>query len=153
MFLADHGPDRQFTPIIAPPLGNQQQGFLQSKRIAACDGADKSRTDCEARHPQVITKPIAVPPMREKHSDNSSVVGNTGAIESPAINTSTNAAVGLLVRSIRNVVTAMAIEAARVTVTRHPDKYGRNTDPAREVPGQSSSGSNQNYSVIIITVR
>ena len=69
-------------------------------------------------HPHVITKPIAVPPMRGKAVPTMArVVGNTGAMEIPAMNTSAKAAVGLLVRSIRNVVTAMAIEAASVTST------------------------------------
>ena len=45
------------------------------------------------------------------------VVGNTGAMDSPAIKTSTAAAPGLLVRSMRNVVIAIAIDAASVTVT------------------------------------
>ena len=66
-------------------------------------------------HPQVMTKPVAVPVMRGKALPTmANVVGNTGAIERPAINTSTAAAVGLLVRSMRNVGTAMAMEAAKI---------------------------------------
>ena len=69
-------------------------------------------------HPQVMTKPMAVLVMRGKASPTmASVVGKTGAIESPLRKTSTNAAPGLFVRSIRKVVTAIATDAIRVTVT------------------------------------
>ena len=68
-------------------------------------------------HPQVMANPIAVPVMRGNADPTiASVVGNTGAIASPAIKTSAAAAPGFFVRSIRNVVTAMATEAASVTV-------------------------------------
>ena len=68
-------------------------------------------------HPQVMTKPMAVPVMRGKASPTmASVVGKTGAMESPAMKTSANAAVGRVVRSIKKVVTAIAVDAARVTV-------------------------------------
>ena len=69
-------------------------------------------------HPQVITKPMAVPVMRGKASPTiASVVGKTGAMESPARKTSAKAVGGRLVRSIRKVVIAMAADAKSVTVT------------------------------------
>ena len=66
--------------------------------------------------PQVITNPIAVPVIRGNASPTiASVVGNTGAIESPARNTITPAAAGPLARSIRKVVMVMASAATSVT--------------------------------------
>lgn len=68
--------------------------------------------------PQVITNPMAVLVMRGNASPTmASVVGKTGAMESPARKTSAKAAAGLLVRSMRYVVMAMAKEATKVTVT------------------------------------
>src|SRR5215472_17742219 len=68
--------------------------------------------------PQVITNPMAVPVMRGNAAPViASVVGNTGAIERPATNTSANANEALLVRSMRNVVIAIAMEAPSVTST------------------------------------
>ena len=67
-------------------------------------------------HPQVMTKPMAVPLMRGKALPTSaSVVGNTGAMAIPARKTSPAATFGFLVRSMRKVVMAMAMEAAIVT--------------------------------------
>src|ERR1039458_5275994 len=67
-------------------------------------------------HPQVMTMPIAVPVMRGNAVPTMArVVGKTGAMETPAMKTSTEAVIGLLVRSIRQVVTAMAMDAAKVT--------------------------------------
>src|SRR5271166_3509693 len=69
-------------------------------------------------HPQVITKPIAVPVIRGKASPTiARVVGNTGAIDNPARKTKTQAAVAVLVRNIKNVVIAIAIDPTMVTVT------------------------------------
>src|ERR1700739_5153292 len=68
--------------------------------------------------PHVITKPIAVPLIFGNAVPTiARVVGKTGAMESPATKTSAAATEGLLVRSMKNVVTAMAMEAARVTST------------------------------------
>ncbi len=64
-----------------------------------------------------MTSPMAVPDIRGKASPTiARVVGKTGAMEMPARNTSAAAAIGLRVRSIRNVVMAMATEAHKVTV-------------------------------------
>jgi len=67
-------------------------------------------------HPQVMTKPMAVPVMRGKAEPViASAVGKTGAMDRPAVKTRTPAAPGLTVRSMRNVVTAIAMEATRRT--------------------------------------
>ena len=84
--------------------------------------------------PQVITKPMAVPVMRGKALPTmASVVGKTGAMERPAMKTSTTAMPGLLVRSMRNVVMAMAMDAARVTsIGGHMMQDRRDADAADE---------------------
>lgn len=67
--------------------------------------------------PQVMAKPMAVPVICGKAVPTiASVVGKTGAMAIPARKTSAAAAAGLLVRNIKNVVMAMAMEEARVTV-------------------------------------
>ena len=66
--------------------------------------------------PQVITKPIAVPVRRGKPvSVMAGVVGKTGSVEGLALNTNAPAAAGLTVRSMRNVVIAMAMETTSRT--------------------------------------
>src|SRR5580700_2410928 len=66
--------------------------------------------------PRVITTPSAVPVIRGNASPTmASVVGKTGAMETPARKTRTPATVGLLVLSIRNVVTVIRMAAASVT--------------------------------------
>ena len=68
-------------------------------------------------HPHVMTRPIAVPDILGNASPTMAiVVGKTGAIERPAMNTNTNATNGALVLSIRKVVIAIATEARSVTV-------------------------------------
>src|SRR5215467_4708507 len=67
--------------------------------------------------PQVMANPMAVPVIRGNTFPTiASVVGNTGAIDTPARNTRIQAPVTPRARRASHVVSAMAAEAARVTV-------------------------------------
>ena len=67
-------------------------------------------------HPQVIAKPMAVPLMRGKALPTmASVVGNTGAMDTPAMNTSTKATVGLLIGRV--AVSRILLGVPEVEVT------------------------------------
>ena len=84
--------------------------------------------------PQVMTKPMAVPVIRGNAVPvMASTVGKTGAIDNPAAaKTSAAATAGLSVRSMRNVVTAMAMEAASVTsMARNMNEDGGHADSAQ----------------------
>ena len=66
--------------------------------------------------PSVMTTPMAVPVMRGNASPTmASVVGKTGAMETPARKTRIPAVVALVVFSIRNVVRVIMMAAASVT--------------------------------------
>ena len=69
-------------------------------------------------HPHVMTIPsaVAVPTLKAAPVI-ASVVGKTGAIETPARNTVSHVTPGRVVRRARNVVTAMAAAAPIVTFT------------------------------------
>ena len=79
------------------------KGSLQDATIALFKRAGSSpamapimrELTASPAHPHVITKPMAVPVILGKALPTiASVVGNTGAMETPAMNTSTKAAVG-----------------------------------------------------------
>src|SRR5580700_3093894 len=104
-------------PIIntAEP-GMRSSAFLSRSGSPPAMAPMMGELTASPAHPQVMTNPMAVPVMRGNALPTmASVVGKTGAIESPAMNTSTHAALGLRVRSMRNVVTAMAMDAASST--------------------------------------
>ena len=68
-------------------------------------------------HPQVITKPMAVPGSAETRGGNGQRGGEHRRHREPRDEDQPAGASGLLVRSIRNVVTAMATEATSSTRT------------------------------------
>src|ERR1035437_6983493 len=105
----------RWRPIIrTAEAGMRSRAFLRRRGSPPAMAPMRRELTARPAHPQVMTKPIAVPLMRGKALPTTArVVGNTGAMARPAINTRTAAAPGLLVRSMRNVVTAMAMEAAR----------------------------------------
>ena len=71
--------------------------------------------------PQVTANPVAVAVDCGKLEPTmASVVAKTGAMETPARKTRTAATAGRLVRSMKNVVTAMATAAHRMTLTGEP---------------------------------
>src|ERR1039458_3116034 len=109
----------RLTPTIkTAEAGMRRRAFLSRKGSPPAIAPMRRELTASPAQPQVMTKPMAVPDMRGKALPTiARVVGKTGAMERPAINTRTNATVGLEVRSMRNVVTAIATEAASVTVT------------------------------------
>jgi hypothetical protein len=97
--------------------GITNNAFLSRKGSFSAIEPMMRELTASSTHPQVITKPIAVPVMRGKASPTmANVVGKTGAIEMPAKKTSKPASDAFFVRKARSVVIAMAAEAASVTV-------------------------------------
>src|ERR1700739_76738 len=104
------------TTIRTADAGKSSKAFLS--RLGSPPAMAPMIHELTARptHPQVMTKPNAVPVMRGNAAPvMASVVGKTGAIDRPAMKTKTNAIPGLFVCNIRKVVMAMAMDAPSVT--------------------------------------
>ena len=104
------------TIIRMADAGMRRRAFLRRRGSPPAMAPMSLELTARPAQPQVMTKPMAVPVMRGKAVPvMARTVGKTGAMERPAMKTSTAAAAGLTVRSMKNVEMAMATEATRVT--------------------------------------
>src|ERR1017187_2242163 len=104
------------TTMIAEAVGINSNAFFRRLGSPPPIAPMMRELTAKPHQPKVMTTPSAVPVMRGNASPTmASVVGKTGAMETPARNTSIPATLALLVLSIRYVVMVIRMAAASVT--------------------------------------